>query len=175
MPAPVPTWATVTPGQYDTAALFNAVSAGGGFLTAPPVFQAYQGSAQSIANNSVVALGLDTTVVDTYGGHSNVTNNTRYTCQTGAAGWYLILGYFGLAANATGVRLCRINKNGATLPLSQSDLPTPGTALNLTSFAAALVQLAVGDYVEVCGFQTSGGALNTATTDSGMVALWVHS
>jgi len=144
------------------------------FLANPPVFQAYQSAAQSISNSSVTALGMDTEVVDTYNGHDTVTNNSRWTCPTGAAGTYVAIGYFGLAANATGVRLVRINKNGATLPLSQSDLATPGTAVSLATFSIALVQLAVGEYVEAYGFQTSGGALNTTPTDTGMALFWLH-
>ncbi|WP_052390408.1 hypothetical protein [Streptomyces sp. NRRL B-24484] len=144
------------------------------FLTNPPVFQGYQTAVQSIGNSSFVPLALDTEAVDSYTGHSTVTNNSRWTCPAGGAGWYLVIGYFGCAANGTGVRLTRINKNGATLPLSQSDLPTPGAAVTLAGMAIALVQLAVGDYVETCGFQTSGGALNTVPGDSGMVVLFYH-
>lgn len=175
MPLAVPTWAQVVPGQYDTSALFNTVSNNGAFLSAPPVFQGYQSAVQSIANSAVTALSMDTTGIDTYGGHSNVTNNTRYTCQTTAPGMYMIVGYFGLTANATGVRLIRINKNGSTLPLSQLDMATPGTAVSLAMQATCIVTLAAGDYVEVAGFQTSGGALNTIGADTGMVAYWLHS
>lgn len=160
-------------GSRLTAAIYGSdVTDDVTFLTNPPIFQADQSAVQSIPNNAVTALALDVEIVDSYDGHSNVTNNSRYTAVV--AGWYLVIGYFGLAASAAGVRLIRINKNGSTLPLSQVDMTSPTAAVTAALQAAAFVQLAVGDYVETNVFQTSGGALNTTTTDSGMAVLFIH-
>ena len=171
---PVPTWAQVVPGQYDTSALFNTVSNNGSFLTNQPLFKGHQSAAQSIANATVVSLALDVTDTDSYGGHSNVTNNSRYTVQTGAAGWYLVIAEYAAAAHATGNQLVRIAKNGSYIAPSQTGVITAGTGLDTNIQTVCVVQLAAGDYVEATAYQTSGGALNTTPSDTGMTVFWIH-
>lgn len=144
------------------------------FLANPPVFKAYQSAAQSIANNSITALGMDTEVVDSYSGHDTVTNNSRYTAVV--AGWYLVIGSVAFAANGTGNRLVeiRVNGAGAATNLAQTVILTPGAANGSALTAVSIIQLAVGDYVEAYGYQTSGGALNTSPAQTGMQVVWVH-
>jgi len=144
------------------------------FLTNVPLFQGYQSAAQSIPNTSLTAIAIDTTVTDTYTGHSNVTNNSRYTCQTGTPGWYLVIVSLGLAANATGSRLIEIHKNGAAIKLFQSGTDCSHTDITAAFQGITLVQLAAGDYVEGYAYQTSGGALNTVPTNTGMSIFWIH-
>lgn len=172
MPLPVPTWAQVVPGQYDTSALFNTVSNGGLFLTNQPLFKGNQGAVQSIPNAAITALAIDSATIDTYGGHSNVTNSSRYTAQL--AGWYLVGAEYAAAANATGLRLVRISKNGAYASPSQTVVATAGTGLDTNIQTVTIVQLAVGDYVEATVYQTSGGALNSTPGDTGLWAFWLH-
>jgi hypothetical protein len=143
------------------------------FLTNPPVFQAYQSAAQSIGNATLAAAGLNTTVVDSYGGHSNVTNNSRYTPT--AAGYYLVLGQVGYAVSAAGNRLALFYKNGVAVPVGQSGVFTP-TAANFGIVPACSLIFCNGstDYIELFAYQTSGGALNTVPDQTGFVALFVH-
>jgi hypothetical protein len=164
----------VTPGSYETAALWNAnVYNGLSYLLNPPLYAGYQSAAQSIANSTLTALSMDSAVVDSYGGHSNVTNNTRYTAQVG--GYYLIIGQVGYAANATGNRLIELHKNGGTtLSLGQGVSPAPGTANNSANQVCALLLMAAGDYVEAYTYQTSGAALSTIPSQTGMTVLWLH-
>jgi hypothetical protein len=170
---PVPTWAQVVPGQFDTSALFNTVSNNGNFLSNPPLFAGYQSAAQSVANSTLVAIGMDSSVVDSYGGHSNVTNNSRYTAVV--AGYYFVIAQVGYAANASGNRLIEMHKNGgSTLNLGQGVGLAPTTSNNSANQVSALVQLNVGDYIEAYTYQTSGGALNTVPAQSGMTVLWLH-
>jgi hypothetical protein len=170
---PVPTWAQVVPGGFDTSALFNTVSNNGNFLTNPPIFSGYQSAAQSIGNNTLVAAALDTTFIDTYGGHSNVTNNSRYIPTV--SGFYIVVGTYGAAANSTGNRFVQIFKNGTQVNLGQNG----GQAANSANSGALQVLTIVQcngttDYVETYLFQNSGGALNTVNTQTGMQVFWLH-
>lgn len=171
---PVPTWSQVTPGTYDTAALWNSnVYSGGTFLTNPPIFSGYQSTAQSIPNSALTAVSIDTSVVDSYGGHSNVTNNSRYTPQVG--GYYIVVGSYGCAANATGNRFVQIYKNGSLVNLGQNG-GQAANAANAGSTQVLTIVLCNGttDYLEVYAFQNAGGALNTNPSQTGMQVFWLH-
>ncbi|BFP50034.1 hypothetical protein KCMC57_64020 (plasmid) [Kitasatospora sp. CMC57] len=172
---PVPVWATaVVPGGFDTAALMNTVGNNGTFLTNRPHFQGYQASAQSIPATTLTAIAIDTTAVDTYGGHSNVTNNSRYTVQTGGAGWYRVTVSLGFVVSGTGSRLIEIHKNGVAPKMSQNGTDCNGVAIGAAIQCTVYVQLAVGDYVEGFAYQTTAGALNTSPTQTGMTVVWEH-
>jgi hypothetical protein len=104
--------------------------------------------------------------VDTYGGHSNTTNNTRYTAQV--AGWYTICGVFWTVSvsSASYIRAVRILVNGAAVKGHE------GYAATLSGFETSAVTntrdvyLNVGDYVELSGWQGSGGSLGTHIGDN---------
>jgi hypothetical protein len=115
---------------------------------------------------------MDTTGFDSYGGHSNTVNPSRYTCQL--AGWYFMLGTIEWASNGTGNRLTQLYHNGILFS-SGGVGPAAGSANSPSLQGAALVNLAVGDYVEVFAFQTSGGNLATLAAGSSMHVFWVHS
>ncbi|WBP89544.1 hypothetical protein [Kitasatospora cathayae] len=157
----IPVLASEVPGNYLTAALWTAnVYNLGTFLLNPPDFVGTQTVAQSLPNTTWTALTLDTQQLDSYGGHSLVSNTSRYVAPL--TGWYTVSGVAGIANNPSGARGARINVNGS---------PVQGCATFL--FAASGVDLGIptptrdihlntGDYVEVCGYQNSGGALNSA-------------
>ncbi|MFI6117484.1 hypothetical protein [Kitasatospora sp. NPDC051164] len=172
----IPTIASEVPGNYVTSALWNAnVYNGFQFLLNRPFFEGYQSAAQSIANTSLTNIAIDTTITDTNGGHSNVTNNSRYTCQAGTAGWYRITVSLGFTANAAGSRLIEIHKNGAAVKLIQAGNDSSRTDINAALQCSAVVQLAAGDYLEGCAYQTSGGALSTNPNNTGMTVIWEKS
>lgn len=118
--------------------------------------RAFHNAAQSLANNTDVALALNSERWDTDGMHDNVTNNSRLTCVT--AGLFDILGAVGFADNATGERLAYIRLNGTTIiamfrhTANQTDLDELEVSTQY--------QLAVNDYVELIARQESGIALN---------------
>lgn len=116
---------------------------------------------QSIPNNTWTALALDASDVDNAAGHSNVTNNSRYTAVY--AGWYRAGGMNSWASNATGVRGVAWYVNGVALAAKGSLEQAITVASNGNWLAAPgqLIFLNVGDYVELFSFQTSGGALAT--------------
>lgn len=170
----VPVLATEVPGNYWTAALYtNNVYNLGTYLLNPPLFKGYQSAAQSIADSTVTALGINTTAIDTYGGHSNVTNNSRYTAMV--AGYYLVIANAGFAANASGNRLVEIHQNGgAALNIAQGVGFAPTAANNGVVSTASLSFLNANDYIEAFAYQTSGGALNTFPSQTGMQVIWLH-
>ncbi len=131
-----------------------------------PQFFIYQGTGQTFTTSVLAAVTFDSSTVDTYNGHSTSVNNSRYTAQV--AGTYLISGATGWAANSTGGRGGSFFKNGSNLSNGGSAIVnanTTGSSLTVAPMPAVLVQLAVGDYVELWGFQGSGG--NLATTGGG--------
>lgn len=173
MPRTVPVSSNQAPGNLLTSSLWNAgPAASNAFLTAPPLAQVTQTTVQTCANNTLTPINFDTTALDTDNGHSNVTNNTRYTCQV--AGWYLVIGGVGWAPNGAGNRLTLIYKNGVLTSWGSGVF----TATNVNSTvvqASWMVQMNVGDYVEIYGYQGSGGPLATQSLFSSAQFIWVHS
>lgn len=145
-------------------------------LANPPAAKMRNSTTQSIANTTTTALTWDTEDFDTVGGHSTVTNTSRYTVQTGYAGKYRLNATVFYAGNATGDREMFFFKNGSAIAGSQGN-NIPGAATAVSASSTCLVQLAVGDFVEAFTFQNSGGALSTATGSNGRESyfevLWV--
>lgn len=182
MPLPVPTLATVVPGGYITSAGENAVGpAGLGFALNVPIATLYQNTTQSLTTSTNTAISLDGESLDTYGGHSTSTNNSRYTAQV--PGYYLVYGVIVFAANATGWRACTIAKNGSTsaVPGAFGIYQATSSSLALSAAPAlGIIQMnGTTDYVEIYGDQNTGGNLSTAVAatiqQSCMSVWWMHS
>lgn len=161
----------VTNGQEGNAdwansvqALINALRTAVTSLLAPAACRARQIVAQSIANNTWVALTMTAEDLDTAGGHSTSVNTSRYTAVT--AGTYLVTGGSSWVNNVTGVRGARIAKNGTGINGSEAVVGAAPSSGNRVAAKTILVALAIGDYVEIEALQTSGGALNTVATSS---------
>ncbi|MEU5424036.1 hypothetical protein AB0H73_00270 [Streptomyces olivoreticuli] len=160
----VPTAATVSPGTYETAALWNAnVQYASSFLTGPPVFSGYQTTAQSIPNGVFTSFTIDTEVLDPDGGHSTVTNTSRYTATV--PGVYLVIATAGWAANSTGYRRLRIVLNGAAIPGAAVGADATNAVLCGQSIATLAVMNGSTDFVEAQGAQSSGAALAAYNQD----------
>lgn len=146
------------------------------FLANPPICFVTQGATQSLTNSTWTAITQDQTVTDTYGGHSNVTNPSRYVSQ--AAGWYALFGCSSYAGNATGNRGTAGAKNGSRIQGGVGFFPTITVGNSPTAPSPpCIVYLNAGDYAEVYGYQTSGGSLATnaaADLDSSMTVIWLH-
>lgn len=175
LPVPIPR--TFTVGETETAAFLNtAIRDATTFLLNPPQAVINQGSAvTSCAANNWTSIGFDTTVIDGYGGHSNVTNNSRYTAIV--AGVYFVIGVVSFASSSASSRGARIAKNGSLIQGTQ-ELLAPSSAFPTTiSSAALLINLNAGDYVEVQGFP-GNISLNTQIGADGstsqLVVDWRH-
>lgn len=125
--------------------------------------RAFQSVATSIANNSVTAIALNQESFDTHGFHDNATNNTRLTVPTGWDGDYLAIARLGFPSSvADKGKNVRVHKNGSIVETSGMTNSVSGYSFRVEciSFLPALVAT---DYIEMCGFQDSGGALNSET------------
>lgn len=112
---------------------------------------------QSLTNATLTAIQFGVEDYDTATYHDNSTNNTRLTVPQ--AGKYLISGCLEFAANATGVRTAGIRLNGSTYVASQGS-SSMGATLTTVVNVTTVLDLAANDYVELIGYQSSGGALN---------------
>jgi hypothetical protein len=144
------------------------------FLLNPPIFVGRQSAAQSIATSTFVPITFDVEEIDSYGGHAS--SQSRYTAQV--AGWYHVLGIVQWAVNATGRRACGLFTNGATRVRQTECVTVTVASGTTTNIAETDLYLAVGDYVEIEGWQSSGGALNTSSgftqSASMLCVLWIH-
>lgn len=171
---PVPSPRSFAVSEVEAAGYLNSVRDALNFLLNPPLALLYQTVAQTVGSGGTGVLALDSTVADTYGGHSNVTNNSRYTAIV--AGWYFVKGGVVWAVNATANRIIQITKNGVAVPQSWVAVLAT-TAVNAPGEeTTALVFLNAGDYVEISISQNSGGNLNTFVTgpNPSMHIWWVH-
>lgn len=172
LPVPVPSYEV--PGSFITGALWNANSNGLTFLLTRPAFFGYQSTVQSIASNASVAINLDTESIDSYGGHSTSSSNSRYVAQL--PGWYWVQGTVNFNANTTAGRCAFIMKNGSTVPgaFGAAAGATPYTAVSASCF---VYLNGLGDYVELWGYQNCGSALSTSSVNgqtSSLSALWIY-
>lgn len=127
----------------------------------------------NMASGSFIAINFDTTLMDNYSGHSNVTNNSRYTAQV--AGWYWVRGCASFAVpNNTGNRGVQFYVNGSAVAYAFAILQSATTA-NFGGYEAnGPVFLNVGDYIEIRAFQSSGAALSLNAAGNNMSLYWMH-
>lgn len=109
----------------------------------------------SIASNTYTALLWNGENFDTDGFHSTSSNTSRITIPSGKAGKYQISGLIDFDNSASGVRQAIIRKNGTTDEFANIITPStfyPSGEIN------GILDLAVGDYVELWVIQTSGSS-----------------
>lgn len=172
----VPSTRIFTAGEVETGAYLNsAVTNLGNFMLGRPIAILRQTAAQSIPNATATDITFDAEDIDRDGGHSLTTNTARYTAAT--AGWYWVQGAVSWAANTTGNRTASINKNGTSLNYAANRNASALLANIFTQPVAGLVYLnGTTDYITLSGTQSSGAALNTATTagyQSYLSVVWV--
>jgi hypothetical protein len=117
------------------------------------------------------SIALNTEVVDTHGGHSTVTNNSRYTAQV--SGVYICSGVMYWQGGTGGsVRAAILAVNGVNLGYTQFNVG----GLDGVSVQACPVPLLLtaGDYVELRGYQNSGANRNTLAAQTSMAAQFVR-
>lgn len=156
--ATVPTPRTWAVGELLTAAKLNTdLRDGLNILLSPPLAILRSTTLQNMTNGADTPLNWPIEDLDTDGGHSTVTNTSRYTAQT--AGYYLLTANFTFAANSSGTRRGSFRKNGTTMFSRVRIVPNAGNFIGFSH--TARVFLAVSDYVEAIGWQDSGGTLTT--------------
>jgi len=131
-------------------------------LLQPPVAELRQTVSVNVTSGGTgVLMTFTTEDIDTAGGHSNVSNTGRYTSTVW--GYYLLGGAVSFASNATGRRGCWWRKNGTVLDGSEIVMAA-GSNIVTVPARSKIVELDVGDYVEMIAFQDSGSTLATAVT-----------
>ena len=121
---------------------------------------AYHTALQSLATSTETPITFNTEDFDVGALHDVSTNPTRFTVPAGGAGVYLLTGSITYATAASTVTRAWWKKNGTThVAGGVSGLTSAASSTSLC--VTALVTLAAADYVELIGFQSTGGALNT--------------
>jgi hypothetical protein len=116
----------------------------------------YKNANQTISNATNTAISFQVESYDTDSFHDNSTNNTRITVPSGKAGKYLITGSIAWSTGAN-ERAAMIYKNGSLVNYMHQMYPS-----NLGGYYAPfnyVINLAVGDYIELFCYQGSGGNL----------------
>lgn len=159
MVLPVPSPRTFGVSEVEVASYLNSLRDALLFLLNPPLLGVKQNSVQTLTTAVWTSITMDASTVDTYGMHSNVTNNSRATAIV--SGWYRPSGCVAFAASATGTRGARFAVNGTAVAGTAQF--GPPTAAGSAAIAAVTfpIFLNAGDYVEIQGVQNSGGNLNT--------------
>lgn len=97
---------------------------------------------------------------DTDAMHDNVTNNSRLTIVT--PGTYLFTGYITFVASATGYRQIGVRLDGSTY-IAVHSTANLGSGASVFLTVATIYSLNAAQYLELCGWQNSGGSLDIAS------------
>jgi hypothetical protein len=116
----------------------------------------------SFANATDIIVDFGAETYDTNNFHDNTTNPSRLTIPSGKAGYYRISAQLGWGAAANGVRLIKIFKNGASV--AENFGASNGSGNISSSNVSVTLYLAEGDYLQVDGYQDSGGTLTLSNT-----------
>lgn len=141
-------------------------------LDTTPVYvgaRVYNSSVVTVGNAAMTAVTFSAARWDTDGLWSSG-NPSRLTCTR--AGVYAMSGHVLFAVNGKGVRDARLVLNGTT-PLA-IQFSVPQASLDHAVSVSTIYQLAVGDYVQLQVYQTSGGALNIKSGGSYSPELVMH-
>jgi hypothetical protein len=112
-------------------------------------------AAQTLTNNTDTVLSWNAERFDTDGFHDNSTNNSRMTIPSGKGGKYLVVAsaYW---ATGSGYRELNVLKNGSIVNYFYTVIDVNYGFQNIST----IVDCVATDYLEVRGFQNSGGNLN---------------
>ena len=119
-----------------------------------PAFSAYNGSAQSIANNTFTKLQFPTEEFDT---NSNYDNATNYRFTPTVAGYYQFVACVNFSL-AGGIGITSFYKNGSEFKRGSQIIGGSSIQPNST---ALIYCNGTTDYVEAYTYHTSGGSVNT--------------
>lgn len=127
----------------------------------------YKSTVQSINSATYTAITWDLEYYDTDAIHSTTSNTSRFTVPTGKSGKWLLSGFIQYGSNSTGTRGAGIYKNGTVYAYpSQGPVSPTVDTIQPISF---VIDLVAADYVELFGYQNSGGALDVKGNTSGSI------
>jgi len=102
--------------------------------------------------------------------HSTSSNTSRLTIAQ--PGRYRVGGCLAFAANATGVRYAQLRVNGTTYIAIQGSVSMGGAVATILTVETDY-EFAAADYVELVGYQDSGGALNMTASANYSPEFWI--
>ena len=130
----------------------------------------YRSASIGALTGIVTPIIFDTARSNTPGWY-NGANPTRLTA--GSDGWYLIGGCLEWqTGNTLGARYVILRLNGGT-HIALAGGPVGGSTEMLSSTVTAAYYLSAGDYVEMCGYQTSGSTLLMMTVANRSPEFWL--
>lgn len=119
-----------------------------------PAFSAYASSTTSLTNNTYTKVRFQTEEFDTAGAYDNATN---YRFQPAVAGYYQLTACMNVLVS--GFAIVSFYKNGSEF--KRGTQLHVGSSVNVQPNSTALIYMnGSTDYVEVYGYQNSGGAVN---------------
>ena len=122
----------------------------------------YNSATISLSNATITTLTWNTEKFDTDSFHSTSSNTSRITIPSGKAGKYKVLFNGMYSGNSTGQRQAVIAKNGTIIEkFFQSAVNEPTSGNGNT-----ILDLTVGDYLEVQVYQSAGTTLSFDITDT---------
>jgi len=148
----------------------------GAKLGSPAYVQAYRNAGLSLSDAVFTVVDLTSEQADSDGFHSTGTNPSRLIVPTGLGGIYAFVGQMSYQnTSGAGGRQINIRKNAAGSNSGGTSVAVAGvpamTSNNTTINACGLVPLADADYIEMFGYQSSGGALSIV---AGITTVYLH-
>jgi len=124
---------------------------------------AFHNTTQSILDSTFTILNFNSEDFQFSTLHSTSVNNSRVTAQQ--VGIYLFVAQVNFASNVIGYRIIAIQKSGNFITISK--FPPVASAGGATSQQCTfIVQLAVGEYIEVLAWQNTTGTLSVGDPSS---------
>ena len=148
---------TITIGASgDTTNIVGTLQNDGASLANTPAWHAHLSSSQNVSNSTNTVINFDTEVVDTDSAYN--TSNGRFTVPSGQAGKYYVYAQL-MRNNFFNSRyLVKIRVNDTQkIAAEDRNTDTGGTTFQ-TVQVAGILDLSVGDYVNVSLFQDSGSS-----------------
>jgi hypothetical protein len=143
-----------TPSGSGTITIPSGVTLSG--ISNTPAFMAYLTSGQSIANSTDTKIQCNSEIVDTNSAYDNSTNY-RFTVPADSAGKYLVFWQVRRSNfSSTTLRgIVYINGSAANIATSEN---YNGSATYASAGNSIILNLSVGDYIELYAHQNSGSS-----------------
>ena len=148
---------TITVGASgETVDLSNGTITLNNSMKMTPAFQAYSSDGQTPSDASWTKVELDAVLFDTDSAFNNTASNYKFTVPSGEAGNYQI--NFGIRnSNFTTARIdVKLYKNGSEAVNTEN---ASGGNYD-TAYGGAILNLSVGDYLQMYVYQGSGSSQN---------------
>ncbi len=151
--------------------LANDVTAGVAWLASRPFFCGYQVATQSIAASTWTPINLDTEQIDTYQGHSDSANASRYyppqsaNISAGFHDYYLVTGSVKWTSTLTSANAGIAGTRLTGGQVIEGCKLGGASGHNIGCFTADIMEVtSLNDYIELTAFQNTAGALSTSSS-----------